>query len=164
MLLPVYLGGTEARCKHFQGCSLEQYCCGCWDAALIPGIRNNLTITDGLGSCFSHFSSAFKNSLRETSLPLCSRGNHSGRWLQVPSFVQTQCLHHNSSSSALLWGQITQILQDSQASLAVRKGGGLLSHDLIHLLELSRYESRLLSLSLNFMICLPLQVFERRDE
>jgi hypothetical protein len=142
MLFSVYLGGTEARCKPYQGCSLDRSCCGCWDVALIPGIRENLIVADGLGSCFSHFSSTFKTSLREASLPLCSRGNHSGRWLQVPSFVQTHCLRSPSSppsSPALLWGQITQLLQDAQASLTVRRDGGLLSHDLIHLLELSRY-------------------------
>jgi hypothetical protein len=133
MLFPIYLGGTEARCKPYQGCKYEKTCCGCWELAAIPGMRTLLTIADSFGSCHSHFSSSF-----QTSLPFCSRGNHSGRWLQIPSFVEKHCNPSSPPMSpSLLWNEITELLQDGQASFASRKKG-LLSDDLIHLLELSR--------------------------
>lgn len=47
MWLHVYLGGTESRCKPFQGCELEKTCCGCDEKPIFPSSPFKIEIEDG---------------------------------------------------------------------------------------------------------------------
>lgn len=156
--LGVYLGGTETRCLPNKPCDVQKTCCGCDAKALLPFIPSTFEVKDQYAKCYSSFSETFKKFLTK-SPPKCTRGDHKGRWIDVPSIIKEKCHpegytnksfakqwmteeYQNGIKSALspeqVWSDMHQILKKKKTTFENRLKESIIS-PLIHLLELSRY-------------------------
>ena len=88
--LSVYLGGTEFRCR-FTGCSdkdIPNYSMTCDLKSRIINTPITIDVKRGDHNCGGV-------SMPPSVLPICTHGNHSGRWIQLPDSFINQCNAYN---------------------------------------------------------------------
>ena len=106
MLLGMYLGGIENRCKSFLPCPVGFLRSECVKMSLLPKTPYTIHI-DHSPSHNSQLESKWKS----RTLPFCSNGNHPGRWLVIPHFLTHWCQQTAVNNQHRAEGEWREILQ-----------------------------------------------------
>ena len=102
MLLGIYLGGIENRCKNYLTCFTPFCRSECVQMSLLPQTPYSLHIDNAK-------SANVAKDWHSRELPFCPNGNHPGRWLVVPSSLTMWCNnsgHGNQRISEQEWRDI----------------------------------------------------------